>query len=86
MSAEVDAAIDALTAQVKATTDIEAGAVLALNGFAARIDAAVAAALTANPGISPTQLAGITAETMAMKASADAVSAAIVANTPAATV
>lgn len=84
MSQATDAAFDALAAQVKANTDAEAAAVIVMNGFAARVDAAVAKALADNPGITPAQLQGITDETASMKASADALSAAIVANTPAA--
>ena len=84
MSAASDAAFDALAAQVKANTDAEAAAVVVLNGVAARIDAAVAAALAANPGITAAQLQGITDEATSLKGSAADLAAATVANTPAA--
>lgn len=84
MSAESDAAFVALATQVKANTDAEASAVIVMNGFADRVNKAVAAALAANPGITADQLSGITAETASMKTSADALAASVVANTPAA--
>lgn len=84
MSAETDAAFSALATQVKDNTDVEASAVIVMNGFASRVAAAVAAALAANPGITPAQLQGITDEVTAMKGSATALAAAVVANTPAA--
>lgn len=66
------AAIDDLAAQVKANTDAEASAVQVIEGLAAQI----------------LQTAGdpakVTALTAQLKASADALGAAIVANTPAA--
>lgn len=73
--------LDALAAQVKANTDAEASAVVVLNGLAARIDAAVAKAL-AN-GATAAELQPVSDEVSALKSSADALSAAIVANTPA---
>lgn len=79
-----DAALAALATQVKANTDAEAAAVTVMNGFADRVNAAVAKALADNPGISADQLQAITDETASMKTSADALAAAVVANTPAA--
>jgi hypothetical protein len=84
MSAESDKAFADLAAQVQANTDAEAAAVAVMNGFAARVDAAVKATLAANPSITADQLKAITAETTSLKSSADALAAAVVANTPAA--
>lgn len=64
--------LDALTAQVTANTDAEAGAILVLNDLHARLVAA---------GTDPTKLAALTAS---LSTSKDALAAAIVANTPAA--
>lgn len=82
--ADVNAAYDSLAAQVTKNTDAEAGAVTILNGLAARITAAVSAAIAATPTITPAQLAGISAEATALQTSAGALGAAVVANTPAA--
>jgi len=71
-----------LTAQVARNTDVEASAVLFINGSADRLAAAVAAAL-AN-GATAEELAPVQAEVDAMKASAESLAAAIAANTPAA--
>lgn len=69
------AELDTLTTQVKANTDAEASAVLLINGFSARLDAAIAAG-------NPQALTDLSAE---LKTSADTLAAAVVANTPAAT-
>jgi hypothetical protein len=74
--------LDALTAQVTATTTVEQSALTFINGEAARIQAAVNAALAG--GATAADLAPVQAEIDAMKASAASISAAIVANTPAA--
>jgi len=74
--------LDALAAQVKANTDAEDSATLLINGIAARIQAAVDAAI-AN-GATAEELVPVTDEVAALKKSADALSAAVVANTPAA--
>lgn len=74
--------LDNLARQVQANVDAEASAVTVLNGIAGRIQAAVDAA-TAN-GATAAQLAPINAEVQALKNSSDALSAAIVANSPAA--
>ena len=75
-------ALDALAQQVKANTDAEAAAVTVLNGIGDRIKAAVDKAI-AN-GATAAELAPVNDEVNALKASADALGAAIVANTPAA--
>ena len=71
-----------LQAQVKANTDAEDAATLLINGIAARVQSAVDAAI-AN-GATAAELAPVTDEVVALKKSADALSAAVVANTPAA--
>lgn len=76
------AVLDALAAQVKANTDAEDSATLLINGITARIQAAVDKAM-AN-GATAAELAPVTDEIAAMKTSADALGAAVVANTPAA--
>ncbi len=70
--------IDSLTAQVTATLGVEASALALINGFAARIQAAIDAALAG--GATAADLAPITAEVDSMKASADALAAAVTAN------
>ena len=74
--------LDQLAAQVTANTTVEASAVIALNGIAARIQAAVDAAL-AN-GATAAELAPVTDEITALQGSATALSDAIAANTVAA--
>lgn len=74
--------LDALAAAVTKTTDAEDAAIAALNGIAGRIQAAVDAAL-AN-GATADQLVPVQAEADNLSAKADALAAAIVANTPAA--
>lgn len=69
------AVLDALAAQVATNVSVEASAVDVINGIAARVQAAVAAAL-AN-GATAEELAPVQAEVDSMKASADALSAAI---------
>jgi hypothetical protein len=71
----------ALEAQVTASTAVEASAVILINGIAARIQAAVDAAI-AN-GATAAELAPVQGEVDAMKASSDTLSAAVAANTPA---
>jgi hypothetical protein len=75
--------IDALIAQIEATKQVEASATVLINGFAARIQTAVDTALAG--GASAADLAPITDELTAIKAATDDLSAAVVANTPAAT-
>jgi hypothetical protein len=71
--------LGSLEAQVKANTDVEASAVVLLNGLKDRIAAAVAAAI-AN-GATAEELAPVQAEVDALKGSADALAAAVAANT-----
>lgn len=68
MSAEMDT----LTAQITANEDVENSALQLINGFAARLTAA---------GTDPAKLNQLSAD---LKSSADALAAAVVANTPAA--
>lgn len=72
----------ALEAQVAATTTVEASAVTLINGFASRVQAAVAAAI-AN-GATAEELAPVQAEINAMQASSNALASAVAANTSAA--
>lgn len=74
--------LDDLTAQVKANSDLLDSATTLINGIAARIDAAVAAAGAA--GATPAELAQMVALSAELKAKDDSLSAAVVANTPAA--
>jgi uncharacterized protein (DUF1786 family) len=64
-------ALDDLIAQVKANEDVEASALVLIQGIAARIDEA---------GADPAKLAELSAS---LKTSADTLSEAVVANTPA---
>lgn len=75
--------LDDLKTQVEATTAVETSAVTLINGIAARITAAVATAI-AN-GATAEQLAPVTDEVASLKSATDALSAAVAANTPAAT-
>ncbi len=77
-----NAAIDALAAQATSNESAEDSAVTVLNGIQARIDAAVAAALAG--GATPAQLAAVVQISTDLKTHADALAAAVVANTPAA--
>jgi hypothetical protein len=77
----LDDELNALAAQVKANTDAEDSATAVLNQIPTMIQAAVAKALAA--GATPAQLQAITDLQTALKAHADTLSAAVVANTPA---
>ena len=68
----MSAQLDALTAQVKANTEVEASAVVLLKGLAAQIEAIKT---------DPVALQGLSDS---LKASADQLAEAVVANTPAA--
>ncbi len=70
---QMSAELDALTAQVKANSDLLDSATTLINGIADRITAA---------GVDPVKLKALTDE---LKAKDDALAAAITANTPAAT-
>ena len=72
--------LDALAAQVTRNTDAEASAIVVLNGIAGRIQAAVDAALQG--GATAAELAPVQTEVDALKASSDALAAAVAANTP----
>jgi hypothetical protein len=78
----VNPILQSLADQVTATTSAEASAVTLINGIAQRIADAVAAAIAG--GATAAQLQPVTDEVTALKASADALSAAIAANTPSA--
>jgi len=71
--------LEDLAAQAKVNEDAEASAVIVLNGIAARIQTAVDAAIAG--GATAAELAPVQDEVNALKASSDALSAAIVANT-----
>jgi len=71
-----------LEAQVAASVQVETSAAALINGIGARIQAAVDAAI-AN-GATAEQLQPVQDEVTALKTSADALSAAVAANTPAA--
>lgn len=80
----MNAILKGLADQVTASETVEASAVTLINGFAARQQAAIDKAIA--DGASADDLAGVQAEVDAMKQSADALAAAITANTPAAPV
>jgi Carboxymuconolactone decarboxylase family len=73
-------ALDALQASVARTVDVEDSAILLINGFADRIDAAVRAAI--GNGATPEELQPVADEAALLRSKADALAAAIVANTP----
>ncbi len=73
--------LDDLAAAVAQATSVEDSATALISGFAARLQAAVDAAI-AN-GATADQLAPVTAEVAALKASSDALAAAVTANTSA---
>lgn len=85
-TAELDAAVSALLAQVADTETKEASAKAYIEGFAAQIQAAVTEALTANDAADQTSIdasnAAIAAVTARFAASAGALASAIPANTP----
>jgi uncharacterized small protein (DUF1192 family) len=80
--AALDDQITALTAQVKANTDVENSALVLINGFSTQLATAVAAAAAA--GATPTQLKALTDLGTAIKTGDDALAAAVAANTVAA--
>jgi hypothetical protein len=82
LEAKMDAKFQALIDQVKANTDVEASAVALISGLSQRLTDALAKASAA--GATDEQLAAVTAETDALKASADALAKAVTANTPSA--
>jgi hypothetical protein len=74
-----NATLEALAAQVQANESAEASAVTVINGIAGRVQAAVDAAIAG--GATAADLAPVQAEVDSLKASSDALSAAIAANT-----
>ena len=74
--------LDALAAQVTSTNTVIGSATLLINGIAARIQAAVDAAVAG--GASADDLKTVTDEVTALKAASDSLAAAVQANTPAA--
>ena len=77
----LDDQITALTAEVTRDNTVMGSAVTLINGINARIAAAVAAAQAA--GATPAQLSELVALQASLKTNTDALSAAVVANTPA---
>lgn len=80
--AALDDQITALTAQVSKNTDVEKSALALIQGFAAQLATAVAAAAAA--GATPTQLSALNALGSTIKANDDELAAAVAANTAAA--
>jgi hypothetical protein len=71
--------LDALAAAVAKVTTVEDSAIVLINGIAARVQAAVDAALAG--GATAAELAPVQAEVDALNAKADELSAAVIANT-----
>ncbi len=78
--AALDDQITALNAEVTKNTTVEKSALALIQGFSARLDAAVAAALAA--GATQAQLTALTDLGTSLKANDDELAAAVVANTP----
>ena len=72
--------LDDLATQVAASTAVEASAVTLIDGIAARIQAAVEAAIAG--GATADQLKPVSDEVASLKSSGDALAAAVAANTP----
>lgn len=70
--------LDALAAEIARTTDIEQSAIALITGFAARMQAAVDAALAG--GATSEQLAPVTQEIADLRAKSDALAEAVAAN------
>lgn len=66
--------------QVASTVGVEASAAALISGFQGKLDAAIAAAVAANDDADLTALTDLSAQ---LKASSDALSAAVAANNPA---
>ncbi len=77
---KLDDQITALTAQVAANTDVEKSALVLIQGFSARLESAVAAAVAA--GATDVQLKAITDLGTALKTSDDELAKAVADNTP----
>ena len=76
----LDDKIAALTAEVAKNTTVEKSALVLIQGFSKRLDAAVQAALAA--GASESQLQGLTDLSTSLKASDDELAQAVAENTP----
>jgi hydroxymethylglutaryl-CoA reductase len=83
MSTTLQSGIDTLTAEVTRQTTVNASALALINGFSARLQAAIDAATAA--GASPAQTAQLTALATTLTSNDDALAAGVTANTPAAT-
>jgi small-conductance mechanosensitive channel len=81
MASQLDAAITQLQSDVTALTTVDQSAIALINGIAAQVSAAVAAALAA--GATPAELQSMTDLDTALKAQASGLAAAVTANTPA---
>lgn len=77
---KLDDSITALQDQVAKDTAVESSAITLINGIAARVQAAVDAALAA--GATPAQLQSLTDLGTALSTSSAALAAAVAANTP----
>lgn len=77
-AASVDAGLAAMSAQIQATVGTEASAKALIDGFQARVDAAVAAALA--KGATAAQLQEFTDLSAQLKTSSDALAADVAAN------
>lgn len=73
--------LDSLAAEVSRDTTVMDSATTLINGIAARIQAAIDAAISG--GATAAELAPVSAEVAALKGSADALATAVQANTPA---
>ena len=73
--------IDALNAETTRNTTVVGSALALINGFAARLDAAVAAAVAA--GATQAQLTELNQLSAGLKSNDDQLAAAVAANTPA---
>jgi len=73
--------LSGIKSQVETTTSVEASAAALINGFQAKLDAAIAEAVTANDNADLSALTGLSNE---LKASSDDLASAVAANTPAA--
>jgi hypothetical protein len=82
MSGTLQTSIDAMTAEVARQTTVNASALALINGFSARLQAAIDAATAA--GATPTQTAALSALQSTLTTNDDALAAAVAANTPAA--
>jgi hypothetical protein len=82
VAANVQAAIDQLTADVAAETTANAAAITLINGFATELAAAVASAQAA--GATPAQLQALSDLSATVEANSAALATAVTANTPAA--